>query len=135
MYTAPCLKKPSFGSDPRSTTSGRFRMMLDALQDTSCTSSSKGWNPTIGNRWRALGQESSRFAFTHASNTGCSMSRNSVRGFTCSMPFIRKRGGLRRPTSNWQGAALAICCGIGGGGGEKHDGGGTLKTKGGRARG
>ena len=98
-----CPKKPSSGSDRLSTMSDRFRRMLDALQDTFYTSSSRGWNPRTGSQWQALAREFMKFVFTRALNIVSFTSRSSARGFTCFTPFRRKHERRRRVISIWQG--------------------------------
>ena len=98
-----CLKKPSSGSDRLSTMSGRFRRMLDALQDTFYTSSSRGWNPRTGSQWQALAREFMKFVFIRVLNIVSFTSRSSAREFTCFTPFRRKHDRRRRVISIWQG--------------------------------
>jgi len=98
-----CLKKPSSGSNRLSTMSGRFRRMLDALQDTFYTSSSRGWNPRTGSRWQALAREFMKFVFIRVLNIVSFTSRSSAREFTCFTPFRRKHDRPRRVISIWQG--------------------------------
>ena len=98
----PCPKNPSSGSHRRSMMSDRFRKMPDALQDTSCISSSRGWNRRIGNRWHALAKEFMKSESTRALNIVSCTSRSSAKGSTCFTPFRRNHEQRRQVTSIWQ---------------------------------
>jgi len=108
LYTAPCPRNPSYGPEPRSMTSGRFRKMRDALRDNAFVLYSKDWNPSIGSRCQVLAKGYMKYGFTRKSSTVFFISQSSAKESTCFMRFRSAHRNLENRHRLGETASCAI---------------------------